>query len=511
MFIFLVLSGDELKNFIQSTMAFSLGMSNVLFQVESNYFTDFAIRKPLLHTWSLSLEVQFYCFTALMILLSRQHLVRFVLGASIASFILYLYFQFANPDFVIPYSSGNSSAIFFNPVFRLWEFGLGFVAWVLFMRTTLIKTVIFNATVAVAIVMSVLCFFLIKTESAQYGSLAIFVSFGTVWMLISGKHLIPTSGLLTRLGNSSYVLYLMHFPILFILEWYDFITPFWLCMGILVCLILADFVTKRVEPKLISIFRKNSKALILSPIIVVALLSVYLVSDFSKYEYPKFIEKERQVNRERLILIDSVLVDGSCQYFEGAPISLTEFIEGWGCYNPRYTSYIFGDSTAADLKMALVEYGHNVGHLGGAGCSVDPKFMSFSCKKLFSSAIQRLNDRQNDDKLHIILRQRFEGRSLSKNSLNRIREFWTIDNSVIVTTPFPIEAPRMKGIYRKMANRGESPELAFNQLSKRPYDESIKMIAGDYWGNNLNEEYFDPDQYFYLDKLSLLTKIMSFS
>ena len=30
------------------------------------------------------------------------------------------------------------------------------------------------------------------------------------------------------------------------------------------------------------------------------------------------------------------------------------------------------------------------------------------------------------------------------------------------------------------------------------------MIAGDYWGNNLNEEYFDPDQYFYLDKLSLL-------
>ena len=154
--------------------------------------------------------------------------------------------------------------------------------------------------------------------------------------------------------------------------------------------------------------------------------------------------------------------------------------------------------------MTLVEYGYNVGHLGGAGCSVDPKFMSSYCKRLFSSAIQRLNNRQNENKLHIILRQRFEGQILSKNSLKRIRRFWVIDNSVIVLTPFPIEVPRMKGIYRKMAHRGELPGTASNQLAKRSYDESLKMISGDYWGNNLSEEYFDPDQYFYLNQSSVL-------
>ena len=52
----------HLKDFGQSLVAVSLFSSNFLFWTESGYFVDFAEFKPLLHTWSLAVEEQFYIF-----------------------------------------------------------------------------------------------------------------------------------------------------------------------------------------------------------------------------------------------------------------------------------------------------------------------------------------------------------------------------------------------------------------------------------------------------------------
>ncbi len=58
----LTLPPDSMKNFAQSVAAISLFSSNFLFWIEQGYFDAASELKPLLHTWSLAVEEQFYLF-----------------------------------------------------------------------------------------------------------------------------------------------------------------------------------------------------------------------------------------------------------------------------------------------------------------------------------------------------------------------------------------------------------------------------------------------------------------
>lgn len=51
---------SNIKDFSQSLVAVSLFSSNFLFWIESGYFASISEQKPLLHTWSLAVEEQFY-------------------------------------------------------------------------------------------------------------------------------------------------------------------------------------------------------------------------------------------------------------------------------------------------------------------------------------------------------------------------------------------------------------------------------------------------------------------
>jgi len=53
---------DEYKNFSESLYATTLFGSNVYFWLTTNYFDSPAESKPLLHTWSLAVEEQYYIF-----------------------------------------------------------------------------------------------------------------------------------------------------------------------------------------------------------------------------------------------------------------------------------------------------------------------------------------------------------------------------------------------------------------------------------------------------------------
>src|SRR5690606_13837540 len=57
---FLLFSAEQLERFAGSAVFTLVSVSNVLFWWESGYFDAEAVSKPLLHTWSLSVEEQFY-------------------------------------------------------------------------------------------------------------------------------------------------------------------------------------------------------------------------------------------------------------------------------------------------------------------------------------------------------------------------------------------------------------------------------------------------------------------
>lgn len=60
---------SDMKNFSQSLIAVSVFASNILFWHESGYFDTAAELKPLLHTWSLAVEEQYYVLFPLFLML----------------------------------------------------------------------------------------------------------------------------------------------------------------------------------------------------------------------------------------------------------------------------------------------------------------------------------------------------------------------------------------------------------------------------------------------------------
>lgn len=61
---------SQMKDFSQSLVAVSLFASNILFWTESGYFAGAAEEKPLLHTWSLAVEEQYYLLFPIFLILA---------------------------------------------------------------------------------------------------------------------------------------------------------------------------------------------------------------------------------------------------------------------------------------------------------------------------------------------------------------------------------------------------------------------------------------------------------
>lgn len=67
-----VLTPNDFQNLGSSVFATLVFLSNFLFWKRSGYFEPGAEQQPLLHTWSLAIEEQFYLFfPILMVLLAK--------------------------------------------------------------------------------------------------------------------------------------------------------------------------------------------------------------------------------------------------------------------------------------------------------------------------------------------------------------------------------------------------------------------------------------------------------
>jgi len=79
-FAWLLLLPNDLQNFSKSLVAVSLFVSNILFWREGGYFEDAVELKPLIHTWSLAVEEQYYLLFPLFVLFLWRFGRRWIIG-----------------------------------------------------------------------------------------------------------------------------------------------------------------------------------------------------------------------------------------------------------------------------------------------------------------------------------------------------------------------------------------------------------------------------------------------
>lgn len=117
-FAWLWLIPSDMRDFSQSLVAVSTFSSNILFWRESGYWDAASEMKPLLHTWSLAVEEQYYVLFPLFLMLVWRFRKRWIL----ASFMLVAGISLATAQWGAYH---QPSATFYLLLTRGWEPAIG--------------------------------------------------------------------------------------------------------------------------------------------------------------------------------------------------------------------------------------------------------------------------------------------------------------------------------------------------------------------------------------------------
>jgi peptidoglycan/LPS O-acetylase OafA/YrhL len=212
-FAWMWLPPREMKDFSRSLIAVSLFTSNILFWRTSGYFETAAELNPLLHTWSLSVEEQFYLlFPVMMMLLWRRGRQNFLLWTAIAALISLLLATWA--------STAKPLAAFYLLPARVWELLVGvLVAFHMLRRKTVESNLINEAGGMVGLILISLAVFGFDRQTAVPGAWTLIPTLGTALIILftSSETIIGKllgARWLVGMGLISYSTYLWHQPIL---------------------------------------------------------------------------------------------------------------------------------------------------------------------------------------------------------------------------------------------------------------------------------------------------------
>ena len=110
LFSYFFLLPIHFMNLGQSLIANMFSISNFLFFYQTNYWDSAVLTKPLLHTWSISLEIQFYIFISVIFALFRNYFLKIIMFFFLISIFLILFFD--NTVFEINFREFNLNNYF---------------------------------------------------------------------------------------------------------------------------------------------------------------------------------------------------------------------------------------------------------------------------------------------------------------------------------------------------------------------------------------------------------------
>ena len=209
---YFILTPSDYQSLGESILAASLFISNIFFWKATGYFATPASEMPLLHTWSLAIEEQFYVFFPIFLYMLARYFGRVRTHAVVAVCAV----SFLAAAILINY---KPNATFFLGFSRAWELLVGCLIALGAIRP--IRSVLANYAIAIfGLVLVVAPMFMYSTSTTFPGISALPPVVGTGLLIWSGQqnrtpvHSLLSSRPFTAIGKASYSLYLWHFPML---------------------------------------------------------------------------------------------------------------------------------------------------------------------------------------------------------------------------------------------------------------------------------------------------------
>ncbi|VAW76743.1 O-antigen acetylase [hydrothermal vent metagenome] len=232
-FAILVFSPTHLSRIGGALTSSILNISNIYFWLEADYFDVSAKLKPLLHTWSLSVEEQFYFIWPLPLLglmkFKKSWLPPlFLVLTVVLSLYLNVEFSDGRAGIINKYAPQAAewikdarATIFFLLPFRIFEFAIGaIVVWLIHYKS---KQWIYDILFLVGFGLIAYSIFSFTDKMLFPSFYGLAPSLGASLLLYSGNHsrlnIVLTNPVAVGIGLISYSLYLIHSPIIVFWEY----------------------------------------------------------------------------------------------------------------------------------------------------------------------------------------------------------------------------------------------------------------------------------------------------
>jgi peptidoglycan/LPS O-acetylase OafA/YrhL len=231
---------EETRAFALSLVAATLFVSNIYFWQTSGYFDADVETAPLLHTWTLSVEEQFYLLLPVFLILVWRFFGRrfalAIVAVSVLSFVVSLW----------GVSNRGTAAFYLLPT-RAWEFGIGGLAAVSGLgakgRFALPGTLPRTLLAVAGAVLVVWGFVMLDGDSPFPGANALWPAVGAMLLIAFSEGTVVGRLLslrpMTAIGKISYSVYLWHWPL--VVFWRIEAPPMadWIRYAVLISLSLA--------------------------------------------------------------------------------------------------------------------------------------------------------------------------------------------------------------------------------------------------------------------------------
>ena len=413
---YFVLLPEETVAYAQSLLSSLFYISNFYFYSQSGYFSAALDYAPLLHTWSLAVEEQFYfLFPILLILIFKKSPKRLsIILASIAVLSLLL-------SEILLYS--NQSLAFFASPTRFWQFIIGGL---LAVHPSInncgnnIPTRVADTIAIAGLALLIGCLFRYNEQMLFPGINAILPTVATALVLFAGKSSSYNEGYSYKLlscslaklfGKISYSLYLWHWPVIIFFQLSIKSKPDFYEQGIILSVaILLGYISWFTVERSVTTFnvtRKPTKIIWLSAyasLFVAVIAAAYFTGLPHRYS-------EQQVKYSAYLNYDrkDYYRQGSC--FLTSHFNDISFFDKSQCISfkeDKHNTLLIGDSHAAQWYSALngVKTGNEtLSQVTSSGCKPTILYKGAKrCTQLMQWALDELVQEKRFDRIIIAAR-----------------------------------------------------------------------------------------------------------